>query len=117
MPETTYKIAGQLIGRLRDHVKNDPNYGTRKKSRWICEAICQMREEDKRLSYLGVGSEIEVFDSVDKVSITSEAQEAIADIIRRIRTEDPLTEGIQSDIIRSAILYRLRKDNKVRSED
>jgi hypothetical protein len=82
-------------------------YGLRGKSRWIREAIVGLLDSDRRLALVGVGDELGERDATEVVVLTLEIEERISDTVRILRQQDPYIEGVKSQIIRSAIRYRL----------
>lgn len=111
MPVTTFKTSRVLRDRLNQHLRKS-GYGLKRKSAWICEAIAQMLEHDKGLSAFGLGADLITIDTQDKVNLSVEGRQALDAAITKIRQQSPLREGVQSEIIRSAIRWRLGEEGK-----
>jgi hypothetical protein len=108
---TTYTLSSKLKQDLRTHLRTSPDYNLKQKSRWISEAICQLLAEDKDLGWVGLGTKLEKKDEIDKVMLTEAAVEALHTTMILIRRQMLLMEGVQSEVIRSAIRFRLNKEN------
>ncbi|PKM46981.1 MAG: hypothetical protein CVV05_00765 [Gammaproteobacteria bacterium HGW-Gammaproteobacteria-1] len=112
MLRTTLRLPEKLRDALTEHLKAADGYGVRDKSRWIGEAIHILVTEDKMLGFVGVGSRMDPDGNevVSKVELNDEAADDLKTAIRKLRRQSPLMEGVQSEVIRSAIRYRLRRD-------
>lgn len=85
------------------------DYGPRKKSQWICEALVRLASHDPTFSTVGLGEARMKFDAKLAVSLTPEAQEVIRTAKAVIRREDPESEGLTGQIIRAAVRRRLTR--------
>lgn len=105
--KTTYRLSSDLKIRMNAAVKDD--YGVKKKSLWINEAISQLLDNDIGLSCVGLGEHYEVQDKSDVLLLDEKAYQALETAMTVIRRQDPLYEGVQSAVIRAAIRNRLSK--------
>jgi Arc/MetJ-type ribon-helix-helix transcriptional regulator len=108
MAKTTYRLPATLRQQMREAVVRD-GYGLRGKSRWIREAIELLFKKDRALINVGLGDDLEENSATDLVVLTPIIENKIEETILKLRTQDPLMEGVQSSIIRAAIRLRLRE--------
>lgn len=102
-----FTINTDLADRWRQAILND-GYGARGKSRWTSEAIVRLVEEDPTLQWVGYGSDVEVHDRVEDIRLSGDAVEAMLKAVRILRRQLPDWEGVRSDVIRTAIRWRLQ---------
>ncbi len=105
----TIKISVLIPKRLDDELMQrmiSQGYGIRKKSLWICEAVTRL---------LGLGGypniiQYEALAGLEKMVVFTasyELKQQLEDAIIKIRNKYPALEGVQSKIIRAAIMQRL----------
>lgn len=110
MRRTAFTLPRQLKAEFTEHVTHAHGYGPRRKSLWIREAIELLFNEDPGLSQVGLGTDLIVKDAVEPVYLDERAEERIKTAFRTLRTQDPEWEGLQSDILRAAVSYRLTRE-------
>ena len=108
---TTLKIAFETLEQLNAAVRS--KYGPRGQGRWIEEAIDRLMARPGFVIEVGAGRENLPASErrVLTVSLTPAAEELLEAGVRRVRRVDPMSEGIQGDIIRTAIRLRLKADS------
>ena len=108
---TTLKIAAETLEQLNVAVR--AKYGPRGQGRWIEEAIDRLMARPGFVIEVGAGRETvpAAERKVLTVSLTPAAGELLEAGVRRVRRVDPMSEGIQGDIIRTAIRLRLKADS------
>jgi hypothetical protein len=84
-------------------------YGGKGKSRWVREALWDLNAEDPALTTVGFGERAFVPECSDQVVLEQEESELLYELVARIRKQDPLAEGVQSQILRAAIRRRLQR--------
>jgi hypothetical protein len=84
-------------------------FGGKGKSRWVREALAELDAEDPALTSVGVGESAFVPECSEQVVIGSDVSELLENLVARIRKQDPLAEGVQSQILRAAIRRRLER--------
>lgn len=84
-------------------------YGGKGKSRWVREALQDLNEMDPALTTVGVGESTFVPECSDQVILGLRESDLLDELVARIRRQDPLAEGVQSQILRAAIRRRLQR--------
>lgn len=98
---TTFKIASDLKSDYLDHLR--ATIGIKKKSAWICAAICALSREDPRLAWVGPGDALFNNTATDILTLDEKTQNELKIIIKNLRRIQPLLEAPKGLIIRSAI--------------
>lgn len=102
----TFVVPENLQKELRQHVIND-NYGLRGKSIWVAEAIIELLTMKNYIELVRYGDEMKGFEKVETVVLEWEMKKKLDDAIVAVRKEHPTLEGVQSRIVRTAIVQRL----------
>lgn len=84
-------------------------YGGKGKSRWVREALATLNAEDPCLTTVGHGERAFVPECSDQVNLGPHESDLLEQMVARIRKQDPLAEGVQSQILRAAIRGRLQR--------
>lgn len=106
---TTFELNASLHDAFEAAIVRD-HYSQRKKSRWICEAIMDMRAKSPMsLLSVGLGEAVEPFDRIMAVTLSQEAQDEILHVKKIIRRHRPQAEGLNGQIIRAAIRVRIAR--------
>jgi hypothetical protein len=82
-------------------------YDLRGKSKWISEAIYQLLYMPNYIDLVMINDQMDGFEKVDAVSIEADLKERLDKAILEIRKAFPIVEGVQSKILRTAIVQRL----------
>jgi hypothetical protein len=82
-------------------------YDLRGKSKWISEAIHQLLAMPNYSDLVMINDQMDGFEKMDSVSIDVDLKEKLDKAILVIRTQFPIIEGVQSKILRTAIVQRL----------
>lgn len=107
----TFTLPSALQDEMRKAIVSD-GYGLRGKSRWVEEAIFSLLAE-KNFPYLvNVSDEMTGFDKVDTICVSKEAKATIDKAVLEIRKKYLSMEGIQSRIIRTALMQRILRGIK-----
>jgi len=102
----TFVINEQLQQELQECIIRD-RYGLRGKSRWVCEAISQLLEIKTFIELVNYSTTMHNFNRKETVVIDESLKIILNDAIVQVRKEYPTFEGVQSSIIRTAIIQRL----------
>jgi hypothetical protein len=102
----TFAIPEILQKELRLKVTEE-GYGFRGKSKWVTEAIDHLLSLDNYPMLVQYSEEMNGFDKMDTIVITLEARERMNNALLQIRKQYPALEGVQSAIVRTAIMQRL----------
>lgn len=82
-------------------------YDLKGKSRWIEEAIKRLFSIENYPELVKLDEEMTGFEKLDSVSVTKDIKSLLDDSILNIRSQYPTIEGVQSRILRTAIVQRL----------
>jgi hypothetical protein len=106
----TIKISFTVPSVLQDEVRKavvGNGYGLRGKSKWASEAITSLLAQ-KNFSFLvNLSDELSGLDKTETICIEPKLKKVIDAAVLQIRKEYMSMEGIQSRIIRTAIMQRL----------
>ena len=103
------KTTVKLSRRLRDafFAAAVAEFGAKGKSRWVCEALVALEQGDRGLATVGLGEHAFVSECAVQVSLRDEDAERLRRLVEHVRRQDPLAEGVQSQVLRAAIRWRL----------
>lgn len=104
---TTLKLTEDMRRALLDI--SFQRYGARGKSRWVCEALASLEDEDRNLESVGLGEGQFVPICAIQLSLHHEDLERLSRLVERIRRQDPLAEGVQSQVLRAAIRWGVQR--------
>lgn len=104
--KVTFNVPKIMYREYSSRIVED-GYGMRGKSFWIQEAVEFLLDLDGFEEYVSYCDGIRHFDAVDSVMLTKPAKSKIASAKLTVRKKYPSLEGVQSNIIRAAILQRL----------
>lgn len=82
-------------------------YDLKGKSKWISEAINQLLAMTNYCDLVMISNQMSGFEKLDFISIELDLKEKLEDAILEIRKKFPIIEGVQSKILRTAIVQRL----------
>lgn len=102
----TFVVPEELQHELRQRVAND-GYGLRGKSKWVAEAIGSLFDINNYAELVQYNEEMKGFEKMETVVISQEEKLQLEEGIVAIRHKYPTLEGVQSSIVRTAILQRL----------
>ena len=102
----TFNMPKQMNLEVRAKVIED-EYGMRGKSLWIQEAVESLLNMSGFEDYVSYSNEMERFDVVDSVVFPRSVKLSIEKAVVAVRIKYPALEGVQSHILRAAILQRL----------
>ena len=113
MRRTAFTLPAALRREYTGHVTALKGYGPKGKSRWVREALAMLIREDPGLEHVGLGVDLIVKDVIDPVYLDENTEQLVEKAYRILRTHYPRWEGVQGDLIRAAILYRLSHEKRV----
>lgn len=102
----TFSMPKQMNHELRAKVIED-GYGMRGKSLWVQEAVESLFSMSGFEEYVHYSDDIDQFDAVDSVMFPKSVKTKIDEAVVTVRLKYPAMEGVQSRILRAAILQRL----------
>lgn len=104
--KVTFVVPTGLQAELRERVTRD-GYGLRGKSLWVSEAIQSLIALPNFVSLVQYSEEMHGFEKVETVVVTFELKKQLDEAVLTLRRQHPIAEGVQSSIIRTAIIQRL----------
>ncbi len=102
----TFVVPQNLHQELREQMTKD-QYGLRGKSKWITEAIDLLLELDTYPDLVSFSDNMHGFTKVETISVDLAIKQKVEAGVVQIRRQFPLLEGVQSCLIRTAIIQRL----------
>jgi hypothetical protein len=107
---TFLKTTVRMTSAMRESLRNAAKaYGGKGKSRWVREALEALNADDPCLTTVGHGESAFVPECSDQVILGPGDSDLLEQMVARIRKQDPLAEGVQSQILRAAIRGRLQR--------
>lgn len=82
-------------------------YDLKGKSKWITEAIHQLLSLPNYSDLVMINDQMDGFGKMDSISLDVTLKEKLDVAILEIRKRHPIIEGVQSKILRTAIVQRL----------
>lgn len=113
MKSTTVKVPADL--REQYLAEAERTYGKLGKSRWICAALEDLEEGDPALQTVGLGEAELTGESRIQLQLREDDQERLDRLVVKVRRQDPRAEGVQSQILRAAIRWKLARSRGPRS--
>lgn len=87
-------------------------YGAKGKSRWVREALVMLAAEDPAMTSVGLGEAHFVPACSEQILLSEESEETLEKLVARVRRQDPLAEGVQSQVLRAAVRWRLERSSR-----
>ena len=82
-------------------------YSLKEKSRWVAEAVERLLKLDDFMDLVKVNDVMQGFDKLESVLIDRKLKAKLDESIILVRKKYPEVDGVQSRIMRTAILQRL----------
>lgn len=102
----TFVIPDSLQQDFRQQVIKD-GYDLRGKSKWVSEGIESLLAMKSYPELVHISNEMKGFEKAESVVITKDLRKLLDRAVIEIRKEYPAMEGVQSRIIRTAIVQRI----------
>ncbi len=102
----TFVLPDNLQQEFREQIIKD-GYDMRGKSRWISEGIASLLAMRNYPELVKLSNEMKGFEKVEYVVITRDFKKNLDNAVIQIRKQYPDLEGVQSGIVRTAIMQRL----------
>jgi hypothetical protein len=102
----TLVIPDNLQKEFREQVIKD-GYDMRGKSRWIAEGIEYLLTMRNYPELVSLSNAMKGFEKLESVVISKDLKKYMDNAVIEIRKEYPAMEGVQSGIVRTAIVQRL----------
>lgn len=104
--KVTFVIHETLQKELRKKMITD-NYGLRGKSKWVSEAIELLLSMENYPELVNIGDGLKNFQKTETITMDTVLKNKLDAAIIEIRKKYPLSEGVQSKIVRTAIIQKL----------
>lgn len=105
----TFRIQEDYRKAMKDVVEK--TYGKRGKSKWICEAITVLLKKDDFLELVQLDiTPTNLCDYPEQFTVPQEMRNLLDKKIIESRRQCPQLEGVQSAIIRTAVIQRLLRE-------
>lgn len=102
----SFVIPQNLQQDLKEKMVRD-GYDLKGKSRWVSEAVDELLTLKSYADLVKINDEMSGFEKMESIVIARELKRKLDDAIVQIRTKYPTIEGVQSRILRTAIVQRL----------
>jgi hypothetical protein len=104
--KVTLVIPDVLQKECREQIIKD-GYDLRGKSRWIAEGIVELLKMRNYPELVNLSNEMKGFGKMESIVISRELKKVMDAAVVDVRKEYPAMEGVQSGIVRTAIIQRL----------
>lgn len=107
---TTIKLSFTVPSALQEEVRKAvvrDGYGLRGKSKWASEAILSLLSQKKFPSLVEVSDALSGLDKMETICVDKELKKGIDEAVLKIRAKYLSMDGVQSRIIRTALMQRL----------
>jgi hypothetical protein len=82
-------------------------YDLKGKSRWVSEAVGELLTLETYADLVKINDEMSGFEKLESVVIGRDLKKQLDDAVVEVRKKYPAIEGVQSRILRAAIMQRL----------
>lgn len=82
-------------------------YDLKGKSRWIAEAVNHLFSMQEYIDLVKINDEMKGFEKLESVTIERALKQQLDEAVVSVRMKYPTIEGVQSRILRTAIMQRL----------
>lgn len=104
--KVTFVLPMMLQQELKEKVIKD-GYDMKSKSRWVAEAIEKLLVNQSFPDLVKINDEMKGFEKLESVVISRELKRQLTEAVINVRKIYPAIEGVQSRILRTAIVQRL----------
>ena len=102
----SYFISQAILLDLKDNmIKN--GYDLKGKSKWVSEAICDLLALQNFRDLVAINDQMQGLEKLDSLLIDKELKGKLAEAVINVRKFYPGLDGVQSKIVRTAIVQRL----------
>lgn len=104
--KVTFVLPQTLQRELKEKIVKD-GYDLKGKSRWVAEAIEKLLVNQAFPDLVKLNDEMKGFEKLESIVISRELKQQLHEAIINVRKVYPAIEGVQSRILRTAIVQRL----------
>lgn len=102
----SYFLPEAILTDIKNAMVHD-GYDLKGKSKWVSEAIYQLLSMPNYSELVTISSQMDGFEKMDSISIDKTLKLELDNAVLHIKKEFPVIEGVQSKILRTAIVQRL----------
>ncbi|MFW2535212.1 hypothetical protein [Legionella sp. 28fT52] len=102
----SYFVPDAVLNDIKEKMISQ-GYDLKGKSKWISEAVQDLLEITNYTELVNISDQMQGFQKLDSVSVDSDLKQKLEEAIIEVRMKFPTIEGVQSKIIRTAIVQRL----------
>lgn len=104
--KVAFVLPKSLQNELKERIIKD-SYDLKGKSRWVAEAIEKLLAMESFPDLVKLNDEMKGFEKLESVLISRDLKKQVDDAVINVRKKYPSIEGVQSRILRTAIVQRL----------
>ena len=104
--KVSFVLPGMLQKDLKEKMVLD-GYDFKGKSKWVSEAINSLLEMHTFPDLVKLNDEMSGFEKLESVVLAKELKKRLDEAVLKVRIQYPTIEGVQSRILRTAIVQRL----------
>ena len=108
----TFVLPDNLQREFREQIIKD-GYDMRGKSRWIVEGIMHFLKMRNYPELVHLSNQMKGFGKMESVVISKELKKFMDNAVIEVRKHYPALEGVQSSIVRTAIVQRLLRSQSL----
>lgn len=102
----SYFVPEAILSEIRERMISQ-GYDFKGKSKWISEAVVDLLKATNFCELVNINEQMSGFQKLDSVSVDQDLKIRLDNAIIEIRRHFPSIEGVQSKILRTAIVQRL----------
>lgn len=102
----SYCLPEAILTDIKNAMVKD-GYDLKGKSKWVSEAIYQLLSMPNYSELVTINSQMDGFEKLDSISIDKTLKLELDNAVLLIKKEFPVIEGVQSKLLRTAIVQRL----------
>lgn len=102
----SYLLPNAVLDDVKESMLNQ-GYDLKGKSKWISEAVNSLLSINNYCDLVKINDQMDGLGKLDFISIDTDLKSKLANAVIEIRKLYPSIEGVQSKILRTAILQRL----------
>ena len=108
--KTSVRMTEEMQKALRE--VSSALYGAKGKSRWVRDALSMLAAEDPAMTSVGFGEAHFVPTCSEQILLSDGSEEILENLVARVRRQDPLAEGVKSQVLRAAVRWRLERSSR-----
>lgn len=102
----SYYLSEAILSDVKDNM-NRNGYDLKGKSKWVSEAVASLLSLEGYSELVNINQQMQGFEKLDSLLIDRTMKENLDSAVIEVRRNFPGLEGVQSKIVRTAIMQRL----------